>query len=551
MARGDGSPLGPRRPEARPLGPRLPGRPRLRGPRAEARRRSLPPGRPLFSDLILSAFISNSAHRVGAPESMPTKEHADGERERCVTGIDAIDHILNGGIPRGNTVLISGSVGTGKTSICIEFLIRGAINGENSLYLSVTEPTDKLLQNVIPFDFFDDRLARQGKLQFLDLPKMYEKLGIDKEDLDFDQTRLLADTIAGLVEEQKIKRLVLDSVTSVCYRIREQERIRDFLLRLGTVLSAKGCTTLLVSEIRSSEEGHSQWGVEEALADGVIVTGNLERRGDLLRTLQIVKMRGTTHSRAKYVLDLTTSGVLLVPLLKGGSVTGGGGGQRNRRGLGETPRPARVVRDRHAPEVRTVLRRHPGDDRPIRDEEGPRGRLRDVDDPEPEHHQRPGGPGNPDGPHLVRRLHQPDHDVAGEAASARDHRREPDDAGEHHAESRVPPPPRPGTERPRGPRFDQQPRDPQQHEDPERIPPHPGEQPSVEGGLHGDLLDARVRDGGDPEHARPRLRRDDRARRMNRRTFVSGRPFERGLSPIGLSRTTTWFLYEVVLRVEH
>jgi circadian clock protein KaiC len=89
-------------------------------------------------------------------------------------------------------------------------------------------------------------------------------------------------------------------------------------------LSAKGCTSLLVSEIRSTDEGYSRWGIEEALADGVIVTGNLERRGDLLRTLQIVKMRGTTHSRAKYVLDLTTSGVLLVPLLKGGSVTASG-----------------------------------------------------------------------------------------------------------------------------------------------------------------------------------------------------------------------------------
>jgi len=119
-------------------------------------------------------------------------ERNDGERERCVTGIDAIDHILNGGIPRGNTVLISGSVGTGKTSICIEFLIRGALEGENSLYLSVTEPTDKLLENVIPFDFFDDRLAKQGKLQFVDLPKIYEELGIDKEDMDFKEARLLA-----------------------------------------------------------------------------------------------------------------------------------------------------------------------------------------------------------------------------------------------------------------------------------------------------------------------------------------------------------------------
>src|SRR5437867_12007423 len=118
---------------------------------------------------------------------MPTKEHADGERERCVTGIDAIDHILNGGIPRGNTVLISGSVGTGKTSICIEFLIRGAINGENSLYLSVTEPTTKLFQNVIPFDFFADRLARQGRLQFLTLPTRYEKLGMSGRDLNLGQ----------------------------------------------------------------------------------------------------------------------------------------------------------------------------------------------------------------------------------------------------------------------------------------------------------------------------------------------------------------------------
>ena len=256
---------------------------------------------------------------------MPSKDReSSGERERCVTGIDGIDHILNGGVPRGNTVLVSGSVGTGKTSICIEFLVRGALFGENSLYLSVTEPTEKLLKNVIPFDFFDEKLMRQGKLQFIDLPKIYEKLGIDKEVVDMESARKLVETIGGIVDEHRVRRLVLDSVTSVCYGLRDQERIRDFLLRLGATLSAKGTTSLLVSEISSSDHGYSRWGVEEALTDGVIVTGNLERRGDLLRTLQVVKMRGTTHSRAKYVLDLTTSGVLLVPLLKGGSVTGGG-----------------------------------------------------------------------------------------------------------------------------------------------------------------------------------------------------------------------------------
>ena len=256
---------------------------------------------------------------------MASKERSEAgeERDRCRTGIDAIDHILSGGIPRGNTVLVSGSVGTGKTSICVEFLIRGALEDETSLYLSVTEPTDKLLQNMIPYDFFDGKLLKQGTLQFIDLPRLYEKLGIDKDELGFEEARLLVDTIVNLAEEQHIRRLVLDSVTSVAYRLKEQERIRDFLLRLGQGLSALNTTSLLVSEVGAAGDSYSRWGVEEAIADGVILTGNLERRGDLLRTLQVVKMRGTQHSRAKYVLDLTTSGVLLVPLLKGGSVPGG------------------------------------------------------------------------------------------------------------------------------------------------------------------------------------------------------------------------------------
>ena len=79
------------------------------------------------------------------------------------------------------------------------------------------------------------------------------------------------------------------------------------------------CTSLLVSEVAAQSDSYSMFGVEEAISDGIILMANMERRGDLLRTLQVIKMRGTMHSRAKYVLDLTPEGVLLVPLLKGGS----------------------------------------------------------------------------------------------------------------------------------------------------------------------------------------------------------------------------------------
>jgi circadian clock protein KaiC len=74
-----------------------------------------------------------------------------------------------------------------------------------------------------------------------------------------------------------------------------------------------------VGEVAPSSSAYSSFGVEEAIADGIVLMANMERRGDLLRTLQVIKMRGTMHSRAKYVLDITSMGVLLVPLLKGGS----------------------------------------------------------------------------------------------------------------------------------------------------------------------------------------------------------------------------------------
>src|SRR4030042_5063757 len=111
-----------------------------------------------------------------------------GERERCATGIDGLDTILYGGIPRANTILVAGSCGTGKTSLAREFLIHGAIKGENSLFISVTENSEKLLQNIMPYKFFDKSLIKSGRLVFVDLPIMYERLGMNKDELRMEES---------------------------------------------------------------------------------------------------------------------------------------------------------------------------------------------------------------------------------------------------------------------------------------------------------------------------------------------------------------------------
>ena len=242
-----------------------------------------------------------------------------GERARCVTGIEGFDTVLYGGIPRSNTVLLTGSCGTGKTSLALEFLIHGAAKGENSLFISVTEDSDKMLANIIPYNFFSDDLVESGRLVFVDLPVLYERLGMTKAELSMEEIDLLVTAIASLARELGTKRLVIDSITSVCYKLKTSEKIRDFVLKLSKALAMIECTSLLVSEVAAQSDSYSMFGVEEAISDGIILMANMERRGDLLRTLQVIKMRGTMHSRAKYVLDLTPEGVLLVPLLKGGS----------------------------------------------------------------------------------------------------------------------------------------------------------------------------------------------------------------------------------------
>jgi circadian clock protein KaiC len=236
---------------------------------------------------------------------------------RCKTGIEVLDSELNGGIPVGSTILISGGSGVGKTTLCMEFLANGAKLGEKGIFFTATETVNKLKQFQGNYNFFDEDLVKSGDLSIIDLTSISDRLGLSPERYTLEEANILFEVIRDIAKEIDAKRLIIDSITSLCFRLQEREMIRDFIFRLGSSLTAMRCTTLLTSEIPPKVFKYSQYEIEEFIVDGILFLGDIERKGDLIRTIQIVKMRGTSHSRSKLVLTMSSkNGIELAPMLR-------------------------------------------------------------------------------------------------------------------------------------------------------------------------------------------------------------------------------------------
>jgi KaiC/GvpD/RAD55 family RecA-like ATPase len=235
----------------------------------------------------------------------------------CSTGIEELDFQMSGGIPSGNTVLITGCSGSGKTTLCMQYLFNGAKDGERGVFFTITEPLFKLTKNLEGFGFYDKKLIESGMVNIIDLRIISERLGLDAEKYTVEDAGALLDILKDIADELGVKRLVIDSITALCYRLQSREMIRDFIFKLGTSLAAMNCTTFLTSEVPPQTYKFSQYEIEEFISDGIIFLGDIKRKGDLIRTLQVVKMRGIAHSRAKFAMNISADrGTEIIPLLK-------------------------------------------------------------------------------------------------------------------------------------------------------------------------------------------------------------------------------------------
>ncbi|MFH0715004.1 MAG: ATPase domain-containing protein [Candidatus Diapherotrites archaeon] len=243
-------------------------------------------------------------HLLGGGGKCPQKSPSVVLQQK--TGILGLDEILNGGLPKYTTTLLSGTSGTGKTILSLQWLFDGVKRGENGIYISITEPLFMAVRNVELMEFYDRKAIEQEKLRLLDIR---EVLGLDFEKID---PQSLLRYIEKQVKENNAKRLVIDSITAVLYMINDKAKIRQFIFELKKVLATLGCIAILVSESLEINK-YSTFGVEEFISDGIIVLSNIIGENQIIRKLQIIKMRGISFRTGAVIFDITASGILIYP----------------------------------------------------------------------------------------------------------------------------------------------------------------------------------------------------------------------------------------------
>ena len=229
----------------------------------------------------------------------PTLQQGD---DRVQTGIPSLDKLIEGGLVRGDTTIVAGQPGTGKTTLGLQFLVHGAVKcGDNGVYASVIESGEKLKRNARRFGWDLEALEKEGRLQLVSLQSTM-KAGVS--------TAL--ETVLEALHTVKARRLVFDSLSALMTAFESTAEARSLLHIMLKFLEAANCTTLMISEV---PWGKQQLGTsfEEFLGDGLIVLESSFDNSRVRRRIYIPKMRGTENRLEGYDYYITREGFALAP----------------------------------------------------------------------------------------------------------------------------------------------------------------------------------------------------------------------------------------------
>ncbi len=228
---------------------------------------------------------------------------------KAPTGISGLDELTGGGLPKGRPTLICGAAGAGKTLLAMDFLVRGAVQyDEPGVFLAFEEHADELMANFASLGHDLRALVRQKKL-VLDFVRI--EPGEIQETGAYDLEGLFI-RLESAIDSIGAKRVVIDTVEALFAGLRDTATLRAELRRLFRWLKDKGVTAIITGE--RGEVSFTRFGLEEYVADCVILLDNRVVENVATRRLRIIKYRGTSHGTSEYPFLIDQGGISILPI---------------------------------------------------------------------------------------------------------------------------------------------------------------------------------------------------------------------------------------------
>ena len=238
------------------------------------------------------------------------KEHRAVEKLR--TGISSLDIIAKGGLPKNRTTLISGTAGSGKTVFATQFLAAGIAKGEPGVFVTFEESPADIRANMRSFGWDLSQWEADGKLAFVDASPDPNVETVETG--AFDLGALLA-RVDNAVKKVNAERVSVDSLGAVFSQFSDQTMVRGELFRIATALKGMGVTAVLTAERTDDHGPVARFGVEEFIADNVLILRNVLEAETRRRTIEILKFRGCDHQKGEYPFTIVPKGgVIVIPL---------------------------------------------------------------------------------------------------------------------------------------------------------------------------------------------------------------------------------------------
>ncbi|HEY0469690.1 MAG TPA: ATPase domain-containing protein [Polyangiaceae bacterium] len=222
--------------------------------------------------------------------------------ERTKTGVSGLDTLLRGGLVRGAIYLVMGRPGTGKTTLGNQLCFEHVKQGGRAAYMTLlAESHAAMLKNLHTMSFFDASVINDG----LSYVGAYRALRDEK-------LRGLLDMVRRVILDEKATLLLIDGIAPARALAENDVALKEFVVELQMLSAMTNCTTILLANMTAADANDP----EHTMVDGLIELAFEQFRRRTLRTIEVLKFRGTRHLLGRHELDIDSDGISVHPRLE-------------------------------------------------------------------------------------------------------------------------------------------------------------------------------------------------------------------------------------------